>query len=100
MKSSSFKTLFFFIFCIITVCVLHAQTDSSTYTNPFTQTQPSTQGTATTDGNPWDDPGGGVPGGTQDTSVPFDGGLTLLLTIGIAQGVRRSSAQRKKLNAS
>lgn len=117
MKSNGFKILFFFLFFVIGVNTIHAQTQSSgsTYSDPFnssssssstsrnntpsTGTQPSTLGTVTTmDDNPGGDPGGGgMPGGTVDTNVPFDGGLTLLLTIGIAQGFKRSSKQRKKL---
>ena len=123
MKSNGFKILFFFLFFAISVNAVYAQTQSSgsTYNDPFnsgsssssstsrnntpsTGTQPSTFGNVTPmDNNPGGDPSGGGtggPGDVHDVNVPFDGGLTLLLTLGIAQGFKRSSKQRRKLKVS
>jgi hypothetical protein len=105
MQTKVFKILGLLVSFNCSVIGLFAQTSGTgTYTNPFstTNTTPSTGTTSplttgsttltTMDNNPGTTPGGPT---TQDTSVPFDGGLSLLLTLGIAQGIRRSSFKKK-----
>lgn len=71
-------------------------TDNTEPTNPtFGSTQPTSSGGVTTFDDPGF-PGGGTGQPPIDNAVPIDGGLTILLAVGIGKGLKSYRLKKQK----